>query len=401
MPADPLVAAATPPPLAEATTIATCNVVGEVMTVTLSPPLQHDYDRATLRLRANVAAATHGETVEQVIGSGDATVAFQRMATRRGPLTHVRAVTPSGTRSTLEVRVDGVLWDQRPSLDAVGPQDQAVAVRALDDWTVEVVGGGEGHGQRFPTGTENVRARFRVGIGAPGAVRAGQLSLLPRRPFGIRGAVNPGAAHDWAPAEELGAARVNAPLRIRTLDRAVSVADHADLARDFAGVALSRADAVWDGRETVVVVSVLGPDGSAVSEGLIGDLGSALAAARDAGTRFAIRAGELVRFGVEVDLAHDPAYERAAVEAAVRAALAEAYAAPRLPFATALPAARVLVTVRTVPGVTACTLPRLLVAGTEEDPVVALPARFEAGALLAAGAAALAAEAVVLGVMVG
>jgi hypothetical protein len=399
VPEDPLVAAATPPPLAEAVTVVDCEVVGEEMTVTVDPPLQATYDRATVRVRANVVTATHGETVEQVLGSGDATVAFQRLVTRRGPLTHVRAKTPSGTRSTLEVRVDDVRWDQVPSLDVAGPRDRVVAVRALDDWRVGVTAGGEGHGARLSTGSENVRAVYRVGIGAPGAVRAGQLSLLPRRPLGIRGAVNPAAAHDWAPPEELGHARVNAPLRIRTLDRAVSVADHADFAADFAGVALSRADAVWDGRETVVVVSVLGTAGAPVSDGLIGDLRDALADARDAGSRFEVLPGEPIRFGVRVEFAHDPAYERTAVETAVRAALAAAYTMPLLPFAAALPAARVLVTVRSVPGVLACTMPRLVAGGAEQDPVVALPARFAGGALTAAQVAGIDAADVVLGAM--
>ena len=258
----------------------------------MSPPLALSYDRATARVRANVVTATHGETVTQVLGSGDATVAFQRLRTRRGPLTHVRAVTPSGTKSTLELRVDGVRWEAVSSLDGAGPRDRVLAVRAREDWTVDVTAGGEGHGARLPTGAENIEATYRVGIGATGALRAGQLSLLPRRPFGVRGAVNPAPAHDWAPAETLPEARVNAPLRIRTLDRAVSVADHADFARDFAGVALSRADAVWDGRETVVVVSVLGQGGSAPSTGLITDLGAALTAARDAGGRFVIRPGD-------------------------------------------------------------------------------------------------------------
>jgi hypothetical protein len=64
-----------------------------------------------------------------------------------------------------------------------------------------------------------------------------------------------------------------------------------------------------------------------------------------------------------------------------------------------LPAARVLVTVRSVPGVLACTMPRLIVGGATEDPVVALAARWEDGALVPAGAPALDADDVVLGEM--
>ena len=44
-------------------------------------------------------------------------------------------------------------------------------------------------------------------------------------------------------------------------------------------------------------------------------------------------------------------------------------------------------------------MPRLMVGGTEEDPVVALPARFAGGVLAPAQAAGLDAAAVVLGAM--
>jgi hypothetical protein len=80
-------------------------------------------------------------------------------------------------------------------------------------------------------------------------------------------------------------------------------------------------------------------------------------------------------------------------------ALATAYSLPLLPFATALAASRVLVTVRSVPGVVACTMPRLVVGGDEVDPVVALPARFEGATLRAAQVAGLDPAGVVLGVM--
>jgi predicted phage baseplate assembly protein len=314
VPDDPLVRAATAPPLAEAATVADCTVEGDDMLVTFTRALTHDYDPVGLTVRGNVVAATHGETVEQVLGSGDATRTFQRLATRRPPLTHVRAATASGVLSTLQVRVDGVLWAQRDTLDTSGGSERVYTARADEDATVTVTTGDGATGARLPTGTENVRATYRVGIGETGALKAGQLSLLPRRPMGIKAVTNPAATHDWAPAEALGEARTNAPLRTRTLDRAVSVADHEDFAAGYAGVSLARADAVWDGRSTIVVVSVLGTAGAPPGEGLVSDLTDALKAARDPGTRFVVLPGTLVRVGLRVTWPPTPTYVRADVE---------------------------------------------------------------------------------------
>ncbi|HET8951878.1 MAG TPA: hypothetical protein VFN44_15260, partial [Solirubrobacteraceae bacterium] len=244
VPEDPLVRAATAPPQAELAAVAACAVDGELMTVTLDRDLAHRYDPRALAVKANVVAATHGESVEEVIGSGDATATFQRMATRRGPLTYVRAQTASGARSTLELLVDRVEWSEVESLDVAGPHDRSYTARLREDATAVVTAGDGRHGARLPTGQENIRAHFRVGLGADGAMTAGQLAMLPKRPFGIKGASNPSPAHDWAAPERLGEVRTNAPLRIRTLDRAVSTADHADFAADFAGVSLARADEV-------------------------------------------------------------------------------------------------------------------------------------------------------------
>lgn len=414
LPADPIVARATLPPLAEAATVAACAVDGAWMSVTFERDLANTYDPASVRVRGNAVAATHGETVPQVLGSGDATVPFQRTHTRRGPLTHVRAATASGAASTLEVRVDGVLWSEVESLDLAGPADRVYTARGDDAGTVSVTTGDGARGARLPTGSENVRATYRVGIGGAGALAAGQLSQLPRRPYGVKAVINPGPAHDWADAEGLGEARTTAPLRTRTLDRAVSVADHEDFAAAYAGVTLARADAVWDGRRTVVVVSVLGAGGQAVSEGLVQDLTASLVAARDPGSRFVVLPGDVVRFGVRVEIVVDPAHVRVDVEAAVRAALTSAFAAPSLPFGAPVTASRVLVTVRSVPGVRACTMPRVSVvtslpgapvvlSSTELDVLAVLPARWDTGpppAILPAQVAGLAADGVQLGVMV-
>lgn len=423
VPTDPIKRRSTPPPQAEIAIVAACPVITAdeglaVMIVTLDRDLQLTYDPAALTVRGNVVLGTHGESVEQVLGSGDATTTFQRMQTRRAPLTHVREATAAGgAASTLQVRVDGVQWQQVESLDVSGPRDRAFTARGNEDATSTVTAGDGTHGARLPTGSENVQAAYRVGIGSQGAMVAGQLTLLPRRPYGVKAVTNPADAHDWADPEAIGQARTNAPQRTRTLDRAVSVADHEDFAAGFAGVTLARADAVWDGREQVVLVSVLGAGGARVSGGLVSDLTASLTAARELGTRFLVLPGDVLRFGIRVDLAVDPAYPRADVEAAVTQTLVAHYGAPGVPFAAPVTAARVLVTVRAVPGVLACTMPRLAAVispvgasptvlgprSEDVDVLAALPGRWDgdrASALAPAQAAAFVSDGAEIGVMV-
>ena len=412
VPADPRAALATPPPLAEPAVVTACSVAGATMTVTLDRDLAAAYDPATLRVRANVVPGTHGESVRQVLGSGNARTTFQRLRTRRGPLTHVRSTSPSGARSTLEVRVDGVRWDAVDSLDLARPDDRVVTTRMREDGTAVVTAGDGVTGARLPTGSENVEASYRVGIGAAGALAGGQLTLLPQRPFGIRSVTNPAPASGWADPESMAQARTNAPLRTKTLDRAVSVPDHQDFAAAYAGVGLARADGVWDGRARVVVVSLLSAGGAPVGDDLLTALRGALGDARDPGTPLHLLPGELVSYGIRVDVATDPAYERTAVLGAVRDALGAGFGPGAQPFATAVTAARVLVAVRAVDGVLACTMPDLLpvvsapgaplVLGGDDTAtpvVVARPGRWEGGGLLPAEEAALAAGGVELGVM--
>jgi hypothetical protein len=373
-------------PVAEPAVVVTCAPSGATMTVVLDRALADPIDPQTLRVLGNAVGCTHGETVRQVLGSGDGTANFQRFHPARGPLTYVGADGPTGAASTLRLTVDDVTWTPVPALAQAGPQDRVYALEQTDG--VDVVLGDGTHGARAPTGAENVSATYRVGIGATGAAAGGQLTQLPRRALGVRSVVNPGAAHDWADPETLEEARSTAPLRIRTLDRAVSVADHGDFAGGFAGVGQARADQVWDGRTNLVVVSLLGTAGQAVGDPLIAHLGAALAAARDPAVPLLLMRGDQSWFGVRVELRLDPAFERPAVEAAVRDLLAARAGAGVLPFTAGVTAARVLVWVRSVPGVLACTMPRLLpLAAPPPDPAerpASLPADDDAVAVLAA-----------------
>ena len=108
----------------------------------------------------------------------------------------------------------------------------------------------------------------------------------------------------------------------------MSATDYEDFARGYAGVGPARADLVWDGSAQRVLLSVLGTAATTPGSGLVSDLRATLEAARDPACPLDVQAGELIWFGLRVEVSHDPAYERDDVLAAVIPAL-EARSAPR------------------------------------------------------------------------
>ena len=343
----------------------------------LDPPLAHAYHPSTVVVHANVAPATHGETVHQVLGSGDGRVAFARFRLRRPPLTYVRSTTAaSGAVAALEVRVEGVAWSEVPTLFDAGPHDQVYVVRQDAEANTDVVFGDGVHGARLPTGRENVRASYRVGIGDDGTADAGQISLPVRKPFGIAKISNLAASHDSAPQEDLERARVNAPQRVRTLDRAVSVADYEDFARGYAGVGHARADLVWNGRVDTVVLSVLAADGGPASPTLLADLRTTLDGARENRAPRRVEAGVVIDVGASLLLDVDARYEPVPVRDAVVAAVCDRFGS--LPLGAPLTSSSVLVVAAGVSGVLSVTMPVLsssvALPGSDEALLVASPA---------------------------
>jgi predicted phage baseplate assembly protein len=234
-------------------------------TLTLAGDLSNEYRRETVTINANVARATHGETVQEVLGGGDASQAYQRFTLRQPPLTHTSAATASGTASLLQIRVNDLLWHEVSSLYGHGPDERIFISRLGDDGKTTVQFGDGRTGGRLPTGQENVRAIYRKGIGRGGLVKAEQISMLLTRPLGVKGVINPLAASGADDAETLTDARSNAPLTVMTLGRIVSLQDYEDFARAYAGIAKSRATWTWSGQVRGVFVTVAGPDGAEVT----------------------------------------------------------------------------------------------------------------------------------------
>jgi len=238
----------------------------DVTTLTLSEGLKHNYIRSTVTINANVVPATHGETTKEVLGNGDATQPFQRFTLKQRPLTYAFPPGSSVLDLSLEIWVDGVKWREVSTFFGSGPKDRVYIVRRADDGATTVQFGDSQHGARLPTGRENVRAVYRKGIGLEGMVGQGQIALLLTQPLGVKAVTNlqePQGAED---PQSLDDARVNAPRSVLTLGRVVSLQDYEDSARDFPGVEKAHAVWTWSGHTRGVLLTLLGPDGTVVSD---------------------------------------------------------------------------------------------------------------------------------------
>lgn len=322
----------TDPDVSETATIANTTADSpdlESTTLNLSKNLANCYDRATVTINANVAPATHGETVSEIAGSGDATIPNQKFRLKQSPLTYVADSTnPSGGSATLEVRVNDLKWSERRTLYGASAKERGYTLSRGDD-EVSTIAFGDGiEGLRLPSGQNNIRLKYRKGLGTGGNLRTGQLTTLLTRPPGVKAVTNPSPATGGQDAEPLALARQNAPLRVLTLDRAVAIQDYADFSRSFAGIA--KANAIWVDQGSVrgIYVTVAGPDGADIPDG--GDTQQNLVAALrnfgDSLLPLRVQSYTKLRFGLTATIKPSAAADPDKTLAAVRAALTAAYA---------------------------------------------------------------------------
>ncbi|ANJ55744.1 beta-glucosidase [Pseudomonas silesiensis] len=324
----------------------------------LESDLQHAYLPLSVRINANVAPASHGDSQQmqvqpQILGSGDASQAFQRFLLLQKPLTYISSPTPSGIQSTLQVRVEGVRWREAPHLGELGPQDRAYLLRRGDDGRVTVQFGDGVHGSRLPTGQMNVQAFYRVGIGAAGNLGSGRISLLMSRPLGVKDVINPVPAAGGVDPEDRDRARQSAPLSVRTLDRIVSLRDFEDFAAAFVGVGKAQAVWLWDGERRLVHLTVSGAGGVGIDPGtaLYRNLAAAIDAVRPAHQPLRLASGAVLRFGVTAKVRIHPDYQSAAVLSAVRSALEQAFGFAARSYGQPVSGSEVLAVMQRVPGV--------------------------------------------------
>jgi hypothetical protein len=342
-------------------------------------PLHYKYKRHTVVINANVVAATHGETVpREVLGGGDGSQPNQRFILKKPPLTYIPASVPSGAASSLQVQVNGVTWDEAPSLFGLDHRDQRYIVRIDNDAKATVIFGDGYQGARPPSGTENVVARYRSGIGSSGLVSAGSLTLLQTRPLGVRGVTNPVAADGAADPERLDSARQNAPNTVLTLDRVVSLQDFEAFARGFAGIGKAQAVPFWIGETHLVHLTIAGLNATVIktTSSTYRDLVSAIAGAADPVQPFRVDPHQALLFNVTGRIVVDSHHDSSTVLDAVSAAIVDGYSFGHREFGQMVTAAEVVTTIQSTAGVVATDLVQLYRMDDATGPQQTAPKEF-------------------------
>jgi hypothetical protein len=329
-------------------------------TLSLQKGLNFSYRRSSLTINANVVHATHGETVREVLGNGDATVANQTFVLKKPPLTYLSVGSASGESSTLELRVNGVRWDEVPALFSAAPDQTAYEIRIDDDARARVTFGDNAHGARLPTGTVNVTSQYRSGIGLDGEVAASTLTMLRARPLGLRDVTNPVAASGAQGPQQFADAKRNAPLTLLTFQRVVSILDYQDFARGYPGIGKARADVLWIDGTPSVHLTVASATGGAPSDDVLAHLTESIRTGSDPSQRFNISAYAPRYFSVTADVAVDPRYVAHDVVVQAVTALQTAFGFAARELGQSVTAAEIITQIHRVAGVVAVDLRALV-----------------------------------------
>lgn len=342
---------------------------GGSTTISVKQGLSDDFDRTALRINANMATATHGESTSEILGSGDPTRPFMQLEAKQKPLTYITSSAPDGALEQAELRVDGILWKRADSLVDAAPNERVYTLKTDEEGRASF-GFGDGVTGAMPTpGRDNVTLKYRTGLGIAGRVAAGQLNMLMTRPLGVQEVTNPLPSDGGADPEPPEALRETIPLSCRTLGRIVSLTDFADFARSFSGIAKAHAEwASFTGaQERGVLLTVAGEEGEAVTGKLYDKLRDAV---RDNGVPFAswkLKSFESRFFRLAAKVRLLPDVPREDVLLRIEEALKLDYSFEARPFRAPVFASGVVSTIQRVKGVDAVVLDRLYAETAEVE----------------------------------
>lgn len=265
-----------------------------------------------LKVRANLARMTHGESVEEILGGSDGTTPFLRFELKKAPLT--RAPGSDGGVPEIEVRVNEVAWVLVEDFDASGYEDRHFRIETDHEQKASVIFGNGVRGAIPPSGKKHIRARYRQGLGEDGNTPAGAAGRIRKSHPLVARAANPAPLVGGAAAAGLSDLQRQATRYIRTFDRAVSVADHADLALLYPGVARASARLIG-GRLQVVVATAAG------LQPPLDQVAAFLDSRRDSQIPLEVVVATPVDLYLDIAVEHDPAYLTDNVKRAVQSAL--------------------------------------------------------------------------------
>jgi hypothetical protein len=355
-------------PLAsEATLVSIATVSGLTTSLGLAASLNRIYDTPTVNVNANAVEASHGETMREIMGSGDATNSALQFQLKQSPLTYTSASTASGVQSTLQVRVNNLLWNEVPNFLNSAPSDRAFVTRPNSTGGPTVQFGDGIEGSRTPTGTSNIQAQYRKGIGIAGMVSAGQLTQPLDRPQGLQYVTNPSSATGGADPATPANAQQSAPLPTLTLGRVVSLEDYQNFALGFAGISMALATWTWFGSTRGIFLTLAGEGGTIVNatDQVVQNLMQAYQNYGPPNMPVLPVSYQPQNFeiGMQV-MVNSPTYDPTVVVPQVWQALTAAFAFGQLAPGQNVAASQIIQIAQSIPGVTAVNLTALNLSGT-------------------------------------
>jgi hypothetical protein len=344
---------------------------GDSTALTLTAPLLGIYDAATVTVNANAVLATNGQTVQEILGSGDASHPALQFTLKQAPLTYGPAPNGNGSVSTLQVWVNNLQWHETASLLTAGPADRVFVTSASAAGNTVVQFGNGVQGARPPTGMANIRAVYRVGTGRSGMVSGGQLSQPLDRPQGVSTVTNPGPATGAQDPATAALARASAPRPTLTIGRVVSLEDYQNYALGFAGIGLALATFTWSDAVRGVFLTVAGAGGGALrpADPVIGALVAAIGQVSDPHVQLQVVPYQPVLFTFSASVLIDQAdFSPPQVLAQVWQALAAAFAFGQRRLGQGVAASELVQLIQQVPGVIAVQLQGLARSGVPPVP---------------------------------
>jgi predicted phage baseplate assembly protein len=302
----------------------------------------------------------------------------------------VSASTPNGIKSSLEVRIDGILWKEAPFFYSHSSNDKVYVVRIDDNYEQKIIFGDDVNGAKPPAGMENITSKYRVGIGIDGLVEPEAIKLLASRPLGVQSVVNPIASSGADNPESLEDARTNATLNVLTLDRIVSVRDTENFALAFAGIGKARATSAANNKRNrssiyLTIASAFGDVIDKESE-LYENLSNAIRTYSDPSIVVSIEEFDKLLFNIEAKVAVSEERKLEEVFAEVIQALLMKFSFESRQFLQPVTLSEVVSTIHTVKGILAADVDYLYVYSKEKRHNEMLPDFILAGNIPAAAA---------------
>jgi hypothetical protein len=353
-------------------TVTFTNTVAPFTAVTGSATVLTVPSATTLTVLIGSSTVATAATTGTITGAGGATLGQTKVYATQGVTVTEEVVTFSSTgeanqvyqlknspviESTVAVTVDYVAYERTQYLiDFPGSTPAFTVFTDADD--ISYVQFGDNIGGKIPPLGKVIRATYRVGGGEEGNVSAGALTeLLNINESGLS-VTNAAAAGGGADAETTDSIKVNAPISLKSLNRAVSLNDYSSLALQVSGIA--KANAKAETYSSVVLYMALFGDRGVEADNVTPTytfnilkkiVATYLQGKAPANTSLTIAPPSYVPIDITLDLTVLPQYRQLNVKSAVLGALAEILTFDNVLFSDRISLQYLMRVIANVPGV--------------------------------------------------